>query len=47
MESIVEPRAVESDDFPKETMPADYGERLTAGQLGAIVGYLVGSEGGK
>lgn len=44
MESIVDPGAVERGDFPKETMPRDYGRRLTAGQLQAIVAYLLAQE---
>ncbi len=45
MEAIVRPRAVERDGFPKETMPDDYGERLSAAQLEALIGYLLGERG--
>jgi len=45
MQAIVDPRAVESPDFPAETMPDDYGERLNAAQLYAITRYLVEGEG--
>jgi mono/diheme cytochrome c family protein len=44
MKSIVNPRAIERGDFPKEIMPEDYGERLTAGQLQAMVTYLLARE---
>ncbi|GAB4282494.1 MAG: hypothetical protein Kow0058_00950 [Roseovarius sp.] len=47
MQSIVEPRAVEDPEFPAETMPDDYGERLTAAQLFALVEYLSKREGGQ
>lgn len=47
MESIVKPRAVEPEGFPKEVMPEDYGVRLTAGQLQAMVAYLLALGGGK
>jgi len=43
-ESIVEPRAVEADDFPKETMPDDYGKRLTAEQIYVLTRYLLEPE---
>jgi cytochrome c2 len=44
MNSIVNPRAVERGDFPKQIMPEDYGARLTAGQLQTMVNYLLGRE---
>ena len=47
MESIVDPTAVERGDFPKGTMPQDFGEQLTAGQLQAMVTYLLALEGRK
>jgi cytochrome c551/c552 len=47
MQSIVDPRAVEREEFPKEVMPDDYGERLNAKQLQSIVTYLLAREGGK
>lgn len=47
MESIVDPRAVEVGGFPKETMPDDYGKRLTAGQLYVLSRFLLGSEAAK
>ncbi|MBZ0122974.1 MAG: cytochrome c [Roseovarius sp.] len=40
LRSIVDPWAVQSDEFPPETMPDDYAEQLSAGQLYAIVRYL-------
>lgn len=45
LESIVDPRAFEKGDFPPDVMPPDFGTRLTAGQLKALVDYLL-SEGG-
>jgi cytochrome c551/c552 len=45
MESIVDPRAVEAGDFPNETMPDDYGKRLTAVQLYVLTRYLLEPEG--
>ncbi len=47
IESIVDPRAVELGEFPKEVMPEDYGERLTARQLQVMVTYLLAREGRK
>lgn len=47
MRSIVDPRAVENADFPAETMPDDYGTRLSAAQLFAITEYLISREGGQ
>ncbi len=47
MQSIVDPRAVEAEEFPAETMPDDYGTRLTAAQLFAITEYLSAREGGQ
>lgn len=47
MQAIVDPRAFESADFPAETMPDDYGTRLTAAQLFAITDYLMSREGGQ
>lgn len=47
MQSIVDPRAVETAEFPAETMPDDYGTRLTAAQLFAITQYLINREGGQ
>ena len=47
MESILDPRVVERGEFPKEVMPEDYGDRLTAGQLHAIITYLLAREDGK
>ena len=47
MQSIVDPRAVESAEYPAETMPDDYGERLNAAQLVAIIEYLIAREGGR
>ncbi|MDP3938739.1 MAG: cytochrome c [Deltaproteobacteria bacterium] len=44
MESIIDPRAVEVGDFPKETMPDDYGKRLTAAQIYALTRYLIEPE---
>lgn len=47
MQSIVDPRAVEAEEFPAETMPNDYGTRLNAAQLFAITEYLSAREGGQ
>lgn len=47
MEAIVNPRVFEREEFPKEVMPQDYGKRLTAGQLQAMITYLLAREGGK
>ncbi len=44
MQSIVHPRAVEAAEFPKETMPDDYGKRLSAAQLYTLSRFLVGAE---
>lgn len=44
LESIIDPRAVEAGDFPKETMPDDYGKRLTAAQIYALTRYLLEPE---
>lgn len=44
MQSIVDPRAVESTEFPAEVMPDDYGEQLNAGQLQTIVAFLLALE---
>ncbi len=45
MESIVSPQVFARGDFPADAMPQDYGERLTAGQLQAMVAYLLTREG--
>lgn len=47
MESIVRPRALERADLPRGVMPQNYGEQLTAGQLEAMVTYLLAPEGEK
>lgn len=47
MQAIVDPWAVQNEEFPAETMPDDYGERLTAAQLFAITEYLITREGGQ
>ncbi|MBZ0129581.1 MAG: cytochrome c [Rhodobacteraceae bacterium] len=47
MQAIVDPRAFEDAEFPAETMPDDYGERLNAAQLYAITEYLITQEGGQ
>lgn len=47
VESIVEPRAAESDEFPKETMPDTYGKEMSAAQLHALTRFLLGQEGAK
>lgn len=47
LESIVAPRAVESDEFPKETMPDTYGKEMSAAQLHALTRFLLGREGAK
>lgn len=47
MEAVVNPRAFERRGFPEEIMPQDYGKRLTAGQLQAMVTYLLAREGGE
>lgn len=40
IESIVDPKAYERKGFPSGVMPQDYGTRITAGQLAALVRYL-------
>lgn len=40
MESIVNPKAYEKKGLPSGVMPQDYGTRMTAGQLDALVRYL-------
>ncbi len=45
MESIVNPRVLQQEDFAADVMPEDYGERLTAGQLQSMVTYLLSREG--
>lgn len=40
MESIVNPKAYEKKGVPSGVMPQDYGTRMTAGQLDALVRYL-------
>ena len=41
MESIVDPAAFEKEEFPTNTMPLDFGTRMTAGQLRTLVEYLL------
>ncbi len=45
MESIVDPGAFEKQGFPSGIMPQDLGAKLTAGQLQALVIYLLSQEG--
>ena len=45
MESIVAPAAFEKQGFPSGVMPQDLGTKLTAGQLSALVAYLLSSGG--
>ncbi len=40
MESIVNPKVYEKKGFPSGVMPPDYGTRMTAAQLDALVRYL-------
>jgi len=40
IESIVDPKAYERKGFPGGVMPPDYGSRLTAAQLDALLRYL-------
>ena len=47
MQSIVDPRAIQRTEFPADTMPDDYGERLTATQLFTLTEYLTTREGGQ
>lgn len=47
MQAIVDPWAVQNAEYAAETMPDDYGERLSAAQLFAITEYLVTREGGQ
>ncbi|MBZ0261706.1 MAG: cytochrome c [Hyphomicrobiales bacterium] len=44
LQSIVDPRAVQSEKFPADTMPDDYGKRLNAAQTYALVRYLLEQE---
>ncbi len=46
MESIVSPRAFEKEGFSPIVMPQDFGTRLTAQELQALVNYLL-SQGGE
>lgn len=46
LESIVKPKAFEKEGFLAGVMPQDYGDELTAGQLEALVKYLL-SPGGE
>lgn len=41
MDSIVNPWAFEKEGFPPRSMPPDFGEKLTAAQLEALVKYLL------
>ena len=43
-QSILEPNAVVPEGFPENTMPANWGETLTAEQLDDIVAYLMSLE---
>jgi len=45
LESIVQPAAFERQGFPAGAMPTDYGDKLSAGQLNAMINYL--TQGGK
>ncbi|MCC6198329.1 MAG: c-type cytochrome [Burkholderiales bacterium] len=45
MESIVDPKAYERKDFPSGVMPPDYGARMNATQLAAMVRYLAAPGG--
>lgn len=45
MEAIVSPQVYVRGDFPADAMFQDYGERLTAGQLQAVITYLLTREG--
>ncbi len=45
IESIVDPVAFEKDGFPPGVMPKDFGAQLTAGQLHALVSYLLSAGG--
>lgn len=44
IEGIVDPKAYERAGFPKAVMPDDYGAKLTAAQLKALVDYLAGGK---
>ena len=44
VEAIVDPRAYEPKGFPSGVMPQDYGAKLTAAQLKALVDYLAAAE---
>ncbi|MCC6531627.1 MAG: cytochrome c [Burkholderiales bacterium] len=41
-EAIVDPKAYESKEFPTGVMPQDFGTKLTAAQLVALIDYLTG-----
>ncbi len=43
-ESIVDPKAYESKEFPSGVMPQDYGTKLTAAQLRSLIDYLAGGK---
>lgn len=42
VDSIVDPRAVERDPFPKHLMPDTYGTQLTAAELRALIVFILG-----
>ncbi len=46
IESIVNPGAFEKEGFPPSVMPQVFGDQLTAGQLEALLNYLLPSGGG-
>lgn len=47
IESIVDPGAFEKEGFPSSIMPQDFGTKLTAGQLQALINYLLAQGGGQ
>lgn len=46
LDSIVDPRAVERDPFPKQVMPDTYGTQLTAAEVRALIAFILGTGGG-
>lgn len=44
LEGIIDPRAYEREGFPKGVMPDDYGAKLSAAQLKALVDFLAGGK---
>jgi cytochrome c oxidase subunit 2 len=46
-ESVVDPRALVVEGFPRNVMPSDFGEQLSEEQIDALVEYLLRVSGGR